>query len=65
MWNLERMMQRLVRRVSGTERPCFLAGSQRQTPRNYPGYDRFGGIKDQFWDGYNMADVDRFKYAVV
>jgi len=33
---------------------------------NYGGWDRFGRVKDQFWDGYTdgttTADVDRFKY---
>ena len=29
----------------------------------YNGLDRFGRVKDQYWDGYNTtADVDRFKY---
>lgn len=33
------------------------------TSGTYAGWDRFGRIKDQYWDGYGMTtDVDRFKY---
>ena len=31
---------------------------------DYDGLDRFGRIKDQYWDGYgSTADVDRFHYT--
>ena len=34
------------------------------TASTYAGRDRFGRVKDQFWDGYNStADVDRVKYG--
>jgi len=34
------------------------------TASTYAGLDRFGRVKDQFWDGYNStADVDRIKYG--
>jgi hypothetical protein len=34
------------------------------TAGTYAGYDRFGRVKDQFWDGYNSTgDVDRFAYT--
>ena len=34
------------------------------TGTTYAGYDRFGRIKDQFWDGYSgTADVSRIKYG--
>jgi len=33
------------------------------TSGTYAGWDRFGRIKDQYWDGYgSTADVDRFGY---
>jgi len=32
--------------------------------KDYDGLDRFGRIKDEYWDGYgNTADVDRFGYT--
>ena len=32
--------------------------------KDYDGLDRFGRIKDQYWDGYGgTADVDRFHYT--
>ena len=34
------------------------------TAGTYAGRDRFGRVKDQFWDGYNStADVDWIKYG--
>ena len=40
---------------------------QQETPtddKDYDGLDRFGRVKDQYWDGYGTtSDVDRFHYG--
>jgi hypothetical protein len=34
------------------------------TTGTYAGFDRFGRVKDQYWEGYGTTDdVDRFQYG--
>jgi hypothetical protein len=50
--------------IADLQEPDVKLNYHQGTASTYAGYDRFGRVKDQFWDGYGTtADVDRFKYA--